>query len=164
MAKMPGPHFTSLLARAGGRLLRSRRLVRAPIWIYKARAGALFGSRILMLEHLGRKSGARRYAVLEVVDHPVPDSYVVASGFGRKAQWFRNIQANPRVRVYAGSRRPAPATARVLDQTEADRALAAYRSRHPRAWEQFKPVLEETLGTTITDSDTPLPMVELRLA
>jgi deazaflavin-dependent oxidoreductase (nitroreductase family) len=99
----------------------------------------------------------RRYAVLEVVDH-ASDSYVVASGFGRKAQWFRNIQANPRVRVYAGSRRPAPATARVLDQTEADRALAAYRSRHPRAWEQFKPVLEETLGTTITDTDTPLPM------
>ncbi len=121
MAKMPRPRFTSLLARAGGRLLRSRRLVRAPIWIYKARAGALFGSRILMLEHLGRKSGARRYAVLEVVDH-APDNYVVASGFGRKAQWFRNIQANRRVRVYAGSRRPAPATARVLDQTEADRA------------------------------------------
>ena len=65
---------------------------------------------------------------------------------------------------YAGSRRPAPATARVLDQTEADRALAAYRSRHPRAWKQFKPVLEETLGTTITDTDTPLPMVDLRLA
>ena len=40
----------------------------------------------------------------------------------------------------------------------------AYRSRHPRAWKQFKPVLEETLGTTITDTDTPLPMVELRLA
>jgi deazaflavin-dependent oxidoreductase (nitroreductase family) len=164
MAKMPRPRFTSLPARAGGRLLRSRCLVRAPIWIYKARAGALFGSRILMLEHFGRKSGARRYAVLEVVDHPVPDSYVVASGFGRKAQWFRNIQANRRVRVWAGSRRPVPATARVLDQTEADRALAAYRSRHPRAWERFKPVLEGTLGMTITDTDTPLPMVELRLA
>ena len=159
---MPRSHFSSLLARAGRRLLRLRPLVRAPIWIYKARAGVVFGSRILMLEHLGRKSGARRHAVLEVVEH-TPDSYVVASGFGRKAQWFRNIQANPRVRVYAGSRRPARATARVLDQAEADRALAAYRSRHPQAWEQFKPVLEGTLGTTITDTDTPLPMVELRL-
>lgn len=159
---MPRQRRTSLLARVGGRLLRSRPLVRAPIWIYKARAGALFGSRILMLEHLGRKSGARRYAVLEVVDH-APDCYVVASGFGRKAQWFRNIQANPRVRVYAGSRRPAPATARVLGPSEADRALAAYRSRHPRTWEQFKPVLEDTLGEQITDTQTPLPMVELRL-
>lgn len=63
---------SSLPAKAAARLLRSRRLMRAPIWIYKARAGALFGSRILMLEHIGRKSGTPRYAVLEVTDHPSP--------------------------------------------------------------------------------------------
>ena len=154
---------TTLFARAGARALRSRRLMRAPIWIYKARAGALFGSRILMLEHVGRKSGAPRYVVLEVVGHPSPDTYVVASGFGRKAQWFRNIQANPRVRVYAGSHAPRPATARVLEQQEADRALAAYLSRHRKAWERMRPVLEDTLGAPITETDTPLPMVELRL-
>ncbi|ORV88110.1 nitroreductase [Mycobacterium interjectum] len=153
---------TSLLARTGARVLRSRRLMRAPIWIYRARAGALFGSRILMLEHIGRKSGAPRYAVLEVVGHPAPGVYLVASGFGRKAQWFRNIEANPRVRVYIGSHAPRSATARVLDQGEADRALAAYRGRHARAWDHFSPVLEETLGAPITDTDTPLPIVELR--
>jgi deazaflavin-dependent oxidoreductase (nitroreductase family) len=160
---MPKPHSPSLFARAGGRLLRSRRLMRAPVWIYQARAGALFGSRILMLEHTGRKSGAPRHAVLEVVDHPAPDTYVVASGFGRKAQWFRNIESNPRVWVYVGSHAPRRATARVLDQEETDRMLAAYRSRHPRAWERFRPVLEETLGAPISDTNTPLPMVELRL-
>ena len=154
---------TTLFARAGARALRSRRLMRAPIWIYKARAGALFGSRILMLEHVGRKSGAPRYVVLEVVGHSSPDTYVVASGFGRKAQWFRNIQANPRVRVYAGSHAPRPATARVLEQQEADRALAAYLSRHRKAWERMRPALEDTLGVPITETDTPLPMVELRL-
>lgn len=154
---------TSAIANTGARILRSRRLMRAPIWIYKARGGAVFGSRILMLEHIGRKSGARRNVVLEVFDHPAPDIYIVASGFGHKAQWFRNIEANPRVRVYAGSRAPAPATARVLDQQEADRALAAYRARHPKAWEQFKPVLEETLGAPISDTNTPLPIVELSL-
>jgi deazaflavin-dependent oxidoreductase (nitroreductase family) len=51
---------------------------------------------------------ARRYVVLEVVDHPASDTYLIASGFGAKAQWFRNIQANPRVRVYAGSRHRRP--------------------------------------------------------
>ncbi|HEX5253029.1 MAG TPA: nitroreductase family deazaflavin-dependent oxidoreductase [Mycobacterium sp.] len=163
MGKVSGTESPSLASRVAARLLRSRRLVRAPIWIYKARAGALFGSRILLLEHIGRRSGARRYAVLEVVDHPAADAYVVASGFGRKAQWFRNIAANPRVRVYVGSHPPAPATARVLDQHEADRTLATYRTRRPRTWEQFKPVLEDTLGVPITDTDTPLPLVELRL-
>lgn len=151
------------LAGLAGRLLRSRRLMRAPIWIYKARAGALFGSRILLLEHVGRKSGLPRYAALEVVDHSSPDTYVVASGFGRKAQWFRNIEANPRVRMYTGSRAPRTATARVLTTPEADRTLAAYRTRHPKAWERMRPVLERTLGVPITDTDTPLPLVELRL-
>jgi len=148
---------------ATARLMRSRRLMRAPIWIYKAHAGALLSSRLLMLEHIGRKSGARRDVVLEVVDHPTPETFIVASGFGGKAQWFRNIEANPRVRVYAGSRAPLDATARVLDRHEADCVLAAYRDRHPRAWAQFKPVLEETLGGPIHDTDTELPLVELRL-
>ncbi len=160
---MPESHSPSLFAKTGGRLLRSRRLVRLPIWIYRAGAGALFGSRILMVEHVGRKSGEPRYVVLEVVDHPAPGTFVVASGFGRKAQWFRNIQANPRVRVYAGGHAPRRATAHVLDREQADRVLAAYRNRHPGAWERFRPVLEETLGQRITDTDTPLPMVELRL-
>ena len=154
---------TATFTDAVTRILRNRWLVRAPIWIYRARAGALLTSRLLMLEHIGRKSGSRRYVVLEVVDHPAPETFVVASGFGTKAQWFRNIEANPKVRVYVGSHGPAPATARVLDQDEADRTLAKYRSKRPQAWERFKPVLEETLGEPITDSDTPLPMVELRL-
>lgn len=154
---------TTLFANAGARLLRSRRLMRAPIWIFRARAGALFGSRLLMLEHIGRKSGAPRQVVLEVVAHSSRETYVVAAGFGRKAQWFRNIQANPRVRVYAGSHAPRGATARVLDQQEADRTLASYVSRHRKAWDRMRPVLEETLGAPITETDTPLPMVELRL-
>lgn len=117
-----------------------------------------------MLEHLGRKSGAVRRVVLEVIDRPGADRYIVASGFGDRAQWFRNITANPRVRVYAGSRRPAPATARVLDQREADRVLGDYIARHPRTWEQFSAVLEQTLGEPVTATGTALPMVELRLA
>ncbi|HET9874414.1 MAG TPA: nitroreductase family deazaflavin-dependent oxidoreductase [Mycobacterium sp.] len=151
------------IATAGSRILRSRGLMRAPIWIYRARAGAILSSRLLMLEHIGRNSGARRYVVLEVVDHAAPDTYLVASGFGAKAQWFRNITANPRVRVYAGSRAPASATARVLDRQEADLALAAYIGRHRQAWNTFKAVIEETLGAAITETNTPLPMVELRL-
>src|SRR5690625_402165 len=115
------------------RLLRSRRLMRAPIWLYRARLGGLLGGRLLMLEHLGRKTGARRRVVLEVLEvREHPAGYVVASGFGERAQWFRNITANPRLRVYAGSRRPTPATARVLSQAEADRVLSGYIERHPQ--------------------------------
>jgi deazaflavin-dependent oxidoreductase (nitroreductase family) len=147
----------------GARLLRNRRLVRAPIWLYRIRAGALFGQRMLMLEHIGRTSGARRYVVLEVVGRPNPDTVVVASGFGAKAQWFRNVSVNPEVRVWLGRHRPAAAVAQVLDQQSVDQVLADYRAQHPKTWEQFKLVLEETLGRPITDTGAPLPMVELRL-
>jgi deazaflavin-dependent oxidoreductase (nitroreductase family) len=153
----------NVFADVGARILRSRRLVRAPIWLYRMRAGALFGTRMLMLEHIGRTSGARRYVVLEVVGRPTPDTIVVASGFGAKAQWFRNVSVNPQVRVWLGSHRPAGAVAHVLDQQAVDQVLADYRTQHPKTWEQFRLVLEETLGQPITDTDAPLPMVQLRL-
>jgi deazaflavin-dependent oxidoreductase (nitroreductase family) len=167
---MPTPRTSSqVLSRAvaavGARLLRCRPLMRAPIWIYRARLGFVFGSRMLMLEHTGRRTGLPRHVVLEVFDHPAPDTYVVPSGFGRRAQWFRNVQAHPCVLVYTSGRAPIPATARVLDQQEAARALTTYIHKHPRAWARFKPVIESTLGSPIsdTDGDTELPMVELRL-
>jgi deazaflavin-dependent oxidoreductase (nitroreductase family) len=116
-----------------------------------------------MLEHVGRKSGARRFVVLEVVGHRTPDTYVVASGFGERAQWFRNLIANPRVRVSVAGHGPRAATARRLPVAEADTVLAGYIRRHPRAWAKFKGVLENTLGTAVSEHDTPLPMVELRL-
>lgn len=151
------------IARGGSRILRTRKLMRAPIWLFRARLGAVFGSRMLMLEHIGRKSGARRYVVLEVFDHPRPNVYVIPSGFGTKAQWFRNIQANPRVRVTLGSHAPAPATARRLPQNEADATLRRYIDRHGQAWTNFKSIVERTLGAEIHDHDTELPLIELTL-
>ncbi len=164
MPKMLAPQVvSSAVAAVGARLLRSRRLMRAPIWLYRARLGFLFGTRMLMLEHIGRKSGARRYVVLEVLGHPGPTDYVVASGFGTRAQWYRNVQANPGVRVFVGSRPPADAVARLLTPAAGQAALEDYTARHPRAWGNFKPVIEATLGTPIDERGTELPMVGLRL-
>jgi deazaflavin-dependent oxidoreductase (nitroreductase family) len=126
-----------------------RWLVRAPIRLYQARLGFVLGSRFLMLEHVGRKSGLKRYVVLEVAGHPSPSKYVVASGFGTRAQWFRNVQANPTVRVYLRSGEPVSATARPLPREEASAALAHYKTRHPKAWAKAKPVCEAALGATI---------------
>lgn len=151
------------LATIGAHILGTRFLMRAPIWIYKAGAGKVLGSRLLMLEHTGRKSGIRRYVVLEVIGHPAQDRYLVAAGFGERSQWFRNIKANPRVSVHTNRHASAAASARVMTRQEADRALANYADRHPRAWERFRPILEKTLGEPISATDTPLPIVELRL-
>jgi deazaflavin-dependent oxidoreductase (nitroreductase family) len=159
------PALTSSRAPAlAARLLRTRWIVRAPVWLYRARLGFVFGSRLLMLEHTGRKTGTRRHVVLEAVDHPDPHTYIVAAGFGDRAQWLRNVRASPRVRVYAGSRRPAPALARPLTTEETAAALTAYARRHPRAWAALKPVFEATLGAPIDSDGTSLPVIALDLA
>ena len=144
-------------------LLRTRWLVRAPIWLYRARLGFLFGSRMLLLEHVGRKTGHVRRVVLEVVDRSDHDRYVVVSGFGTQAQWFQNVLAHPDVRVQVGSRALRPALAQLLDPQEAAAALDRYATAHPRAWARLRPVLEETLGARIERTGSNLPMVELRL-
>lgn len=150
------------LPRVAARLLKTRPLVRAPIWIFRARLGAIFGGRLLMLEHLGRRTGRPRLMVLEVVDRPDTRAYVVVSGFGCRAQWFRNIEAEPHVRIYQGSSRPVPALAEPLAVEQAVAALARYANAHPRAWASFRPVLEQTLGTRIDTGGTDLPVVALR--
>jgi deazaflavin-dependent oxidoreductase (nitroreductase family) len=124
----------------------------------------MFGSRLLMLEHTGRKTGIRRYVVLETVDHPDPHTYIVAAGFGDRAQWLRNVRASPRVRVYVGYHRPVPALARLLTSEETAAALTAYARRHPRAWAALKPVFEATLGARLHSDGTSLPVIALDLA
>jgi deazaflavin-dependent oxidoreductase (nitroreductase family) len=143
--------------------LRVRWIVRAPVWLYQVRLGFVFGSRLLMLEHTGRNTGIRRYAVLEVVDHPDRGTYVVAAGCGDRAQWLRNIRASPRVRISTGSRRSVPALARPLTGEETAAALIACARRHPRSWAALKPVFEATLGAPINSDGTSLPLIVLDL-
>lgn len=158
---MIASNVTRIVAARGAALLRVRWFVRAPIWLYRARLGFLFGSRLLMLEHVGRTSGQRRHVVLEVIARPKASRYVVASGFGTRAQWYRNVSANPRVRIYLGGRRPALATATVLTDEQGAGALAAYAGTQPRAWRTLKPVFETTLGAEISEQATTLPLVAL---
>src|SRR4051794_6663545 len=93
-------------------------LARAPIPLFKAGLGRLAGGRMLMLEHRGRRTGQLRLVVLEVVGRGA-DTVDVVSGYGGRAQWFRNVTADPRVRVWAAGLRAVPAVAAVLPGLEA---------------------------------------------
>lgn len=156
---MTPPQPSQGAATLAARVLGVRWFVRAPIRLFRARLGFLMGSRLLMLEHIGRRSGQRRYVVLEVVDRPGPGRYVVASGFGERSQWYRNIQANPSVRVSVGAHAPRAATARTLSADESRSAVRAYAAKHPRAWRSLRPVFEATLGAEIDQDGTSLPLV-----
>lgn len=151
---MKGPD----LARAGHWVLRNRVLVRAPVPLFRAGLGFVLGKRLLMLEHTGRRSGVARYVVLEVVKRESATSLVVASGFGQRAQWFRNVKAEARCHVSTGLVRRSPARATTLPTGERDAVLASYRRDHPKAWEVLAAVV-----TRANQNPDDIPLVRLRL-
>ncbi|MFE6509218.1 nitroreductase family deazaflavin-dependent oxidoreductase [Nocardioides sp. NPDC057767] len=141
------------------RLLRTRAVVRAPIWLYRHNAGWLLGSRMLMLEHVGRRSGVARYVCLEVVERPSADEIVVVSGFGTGAQWYQNLLAEPSCRVSIGTRTRVTAQARLLSGEESAAALGRYQQAHPKAWQRLRGAIETAVGHEVDG----LPMVNLKL-
>jgi deazaflavin-dependent oxidoreductase (nitroreductase family) len=128
----------------------SRQLFRMPIRLYRLGLGWLFGRRLLLLNHIGRVSGKPRQVVLEVVAHnPADGSYVVASGWGPAAAWYRNILHTPTVTIQVGTR-----TMRVkavpLTTDEGASIFADYASRHRMA---AKYLLPRLMGFSVDGSE-----------
>lgn len=102
--------------------------------VFALRFDFLFGDRFLRLTHTGRVTGRRRHAALEVIRHEAETSvYFVAAGWGDRAQWVRNIRADPRVEVRVGGR-DFPAVADILPDSWAREELLEYASRNPTLW------------------------------
>lgn len=142
------------------KVLTTRSLARAPIAAYRRGFGWLFGTRMMMLQHTGRTSGQPRYVCLEVVARPAADQIIIASGFGKRAQWYRNLLADPHCRVSSGRRRDVAAMARPMNESESERALSRYAQDHPAAWRRLRAAIEKASGQPVDR----LPMLELTLA
>ncbi len=107
-----------------------RFLFRVPIYIYRVGLGWLFGNRLMLLNHIGRVSGKPRQTILEVVSHdPGDGSFVVASGWGPTAAWYRNVLHNPEVSIQVAAK-TIPVTAVALAEDEGAEIFAAYAVQH----------------------------------
>ena len=127
----------------------ARLAFRLPIWLYRMRLGWLLGDRLLLLTHIGRKSGQPRQAVIEVVRHDrASDTFIIASGFGAHVDWFRNIQKNPNVLVESGGRR-LKAVAEQLPPDAAADELHGYAQRYPGT---FRTITKRLLGQELDGS------------
>ncbi len=130
-----------------------RFLARLPLWLYRARLGWLLGNRFLMLTHTGRVSGLPRQVVLEVVRHEFEaDTFVVASAWGEKSDWYRNLVQTPMAFVTVGRRR-LDVTAERLSVQDAARELVAYARRHPAAARS----LARLMGFPVDNVETDFP-------
>ncbi len=134
----------------------------APTWLFRARLGFVFSKRFLMIEHRGRRSGNLYRTVLEVAGrNPEANEWIVTSGTGPNADWYRNITAGGVDGVWIGSKRHH-ADVRFLDPTEAAGVMRRYEQEHPKTAAK----LMESMGVSHDGSDegriemmTKIPMV-----
>ncbi len=76
---------------------------------------------MLLLDHVGAKSGRRRTTPLLYIDDG--DAFVIVASKGghpKHPAWFHNLRANPETTIQVGPRK-IPVTARVATDAERDR-------------------------------------------
>lgn len=142
--------------------------LRAPRALYRWRLGWLLGRRFLLLEHVGRNSGRRYETVLEVIDYqPSGPAAAVLSGWGRKSDWYRNVEAAGRARITVG-RQTMEVRAAILGEREAATVLAGYERRNRLAKPIVRRVLSAMAGFNYDGTDAgrialvrQLPVVRL---
>ena len=116
--KHPPTFIWRLMRRMSNRVIRLVAAGRGPAGV------------VLVLTTTGRKSGLPRQTPLQY--EQVGEDIYIASARGPQADWFRNLQADPRVQVLVGGRQlPAQAEA-VTDPARIADFLALRLQRHPR--------------------------------
>jgi F420H(2)-dependent quinone reductase len=87
------------------------RLFKVHTVLYRATGGLIghrapFAPPMLLLDHVGAKTGRRRTTPLAYVEDG-DDVVIVASkgGYPRNPDWFHNLQANPDTTIQVGARR-----------------------------------------------------------
>ncbi len=98
--------------------------------LYALGLGPVVGKIVLLLTTTGRKSGLPRTTPLQYEE--VDGSIIVASAKGVKADWFRNILANPCVSVRCQSRQFQGLAEPVTDPERIADFIELRLKRHPR--------------------------------
>ena len=144
-------------------------LFRAPVYLYRWHLGWLLGHRVLLLTHVGRRTGRRHHTVLEVVEYRKPGpEVVVANGFGRNSDWVQNIEAGPGEEVTVGAQHFL-ASHRFLGEEEAIGVMRDYERPNRFIAPIVRRGLSWILGWEYRGSDTDrqrlvrqLPLIAFR--
>lgn len=108
-----------------------RLFLRSPILLYRLGLGWLLGNRLLLLIHTGRKTALQRQTTLEVIHYDsATDTYIVAAGFGKQSDWYRNLKTNPIASIKVG-RRSLAVRARFVSPEEGEEIILEFAQRHP---------------------------------
>jgi len=97
--------------------------------LYGVGLGRFLGRIILLLTTTGRKTGLSRVTPLQYEE--IDEAVYVASALGTKADWYRNILANPCVQVRIGLRQFQGMAETVTDPGRIADFLELRLKRHP---------------------------------
>ena len=100
-----------------------------PQILYAIGLGPLMGNFVLLLTTIGRKSHKPRVTPLQYEE--IDGKIYLGAALGQKADWFRNIQANPKVQVRVKSRRFSGYAGPIIDRKQIADFLEIRLSRHP---------------------------------
>jgi len=82
---------------------------KVPVWLHKMGFGGwerLIGAQWMFITTIGRKSGKRRETMVDVMDYDkAADAYYIEAAYGARADWYKNIQANPTFEAQVGRRK-----------------------------------------------------------
>ena len=142
-----------------------------PVQLWRLGLAPLIGHNMVLITHTGRKSGLPRRTMTEL--HVKSGRKYAPCAFGPRAQWFRNIQADPRVTIQTAG---GAESARAVRVTSDEEILALMDYTHPidrimilRYMESLdiEPTLEDILAKKDriywirfdpTDEPTPPPL------
>jgi deazaflavin-dependent oxidoreductase (nitroreductase family) len=98
--------------------------------LYAIGLGSLVGKIILLLTTTGRKSGKKRVTPLQYEE--IDGLYYLGAARGLKADWVRNIQADPQVEIRVGAKRFQGCAEVVNDPVKFADFMEVRLERHPR--------------------------------
>jgi deazaflavin-dependent oxidoreductase (nitroreductase family) len=129
-----------------------RWLLRLPILFYRLGLSRLMcGMNLMVLTTWGRSSGLPRHTAIEFRQHG--SKIYVISAWGARPNWYRNLVANPVVRLRLG-RQTLSAQAQIVDNpNEALRVLYLFRKRAPAIYDPLLAYL--TNRETVTPRTLP---------
>lgn len=105
------------------------------------RLGWLAGNRFLRLTHKGQMTGFLHETVIEVVRHDKEtDTYYVVSGWGKKSDWYQNVQFFPAVTVDV-CRRRFQEHVELIPLAKSIENIEGYAHDHPLAFSELSSLL-----------------------
>ncbi len=97
---------------------------------YAVGLGPVIGRIVLLLTTTGRKSGKRHVTPLQYEE--INGLFYVGAALGQKADWIRNIQANPRVQVRVKSQQWCGQAQVITDVKQIADFVQVRLQRHPQ--------------------------------